>query len=90
MRKALDQLVELALGGWGSLSYNSIFSMKYVVRSSPQSDGDLKRDKGMCGEANLLEKCNNVDELAVGSVKWDQSAYLGSWMKHLTLVQAQS
>lgn len=80
MRKALDQLVELALGGWGSLSYDSIFSMKYVVRSSPQSERGTLRETGMCGEANLREKCNNVDELAEGSVKWDQSAYLGSWM----------
>lgn len=42
--------------------------MKYVVRSSPQSEEGTLRETGMCGEANLLEKCNNV-ELAEGSVK---------------------
>lgn len=43
--------------------------MKYVVRSSPQSERGTLRETGMCGEANLREKCNNVDELAEGSVK---------------------
>lgn len=38
------------------------------MRSSPQSEGgDLKRDEGMCGEANLLEN-DVIEGLAEGSM----------------------
>lgn len=64
-----DLLLELAVGEWGNSSYDSIFSVKYEVRSSPQSSGgDLKRDKGMWRNADLLEKCGMIEGLEDSSV----------------------
>lgn len=48
MRKNVDQLVELAVVGWDSSSYDSIFSVKYEVRSSPQSEGETVRETTVC------------------------------------------